>query len=128
MEDLTGMTAQEAEKFLADQKLTARLVGEGETVTGQIPVAGQTVPGGSQVLVYLGQQPETETVEVPDFRGMNRQQASDAAGKLGLYILVTGNDGISPSVVVTTQEIPAGETVPKGTTIKLEFTDTKASD
>ena len=128
MEDLTGMTAQEAEKFLTDQKLTARLVGEGETVTSQIPAAGQTVPGGSQVLVYLGQQPETETVEVPDFMGMNRQQASDAAGKLGLYILVTGNDGISPSVVVTTQEIPAGETVEKGTTIKLEFTDTKASD
>ena len=128
MEDLTGMTAREAEKFLADQKLTARLVGDGETVTGQIPAAGQTVPGGSQVLVYLGQPPETETVEVPDFMGMNRQQASDTAGKLGLYILVTGNDGVSPSVLVTAQEIPAGELVEKGTTIKLEFTDTKASD
>ena len=128
MEDLTGMTAREAEKFLADQKLTARLVGDGETVTGQIPAAGQTVPGGSQVLVYLGQPPETETVEVPDFMGMNRQQASDTAGKLGLYILVTGNDGVSPSVLVTAQEMPAGELVEKGTTIKLEFTDTKASD
>ena len=128
MEDLTGMTAREAEKFLADQKLTARLVGDGETVTGQIPAAGQTVPGGSQVLVYLGEPPETETVEVPDFVGMNRQQASDTAGKLGLYILVAGNDGVSPSVLVTAQEIPAGELVEKGTTIKLEFTDTKASD
>ena len=128
MEDLTGMTAREAEKILADQKLTARLVGDGETVTGQIPAAGQTVPGGSQVLVYLGEPPETETVEVPDFVGMNRQQASDTAGKLGLYILVTGNDGVSPSVLVTAQEIPAGELVEKGTTIKLEFTDTKASD
>ena len=128
MEDLTGMTGKEAEKFLADQKLTARLVGDGETVTGQIPAAGQTVPGGSQVLVYLGQQPETKTVEVPDFRGMNRQQASDAAGKLGLYILVTGNDAVSTSVVVTAQEVPAGTQVEKGMTIKLEFTDTKASD
>ena len=128
MEDLTGMTAREAEKFLADQKLTARLVGDGETVTGQIPAAGQTVPGGSQVLVYLGEPPETETVEVPDFVGMNRQQASDTAGKLGLYILVAGNDGVSPSVLVTAQEIPAGELAEKGTTIKLEFTDTKASD
>ena len=128
MEDLTGMTGKEAEKFLADQKLTARLVGDGETVTGQIPAAGQTVPGGSQVLVYLGQQPETEMAEVPDFMGMNRQQASDAAGKLGLYILVTGNDAVSTSVVVTAQEIPAGTQVEKGTTIKLEFTDTKATD
>ena len=48
--------------------------------------------------------------------------------KLGLYILVTGNDAVSTSVVVTAQEMPAGTQVEKGTTIKLEFTDTKASD
>ena len=42
-------------------------------------------------------------VEVPDFYGLNRQQASDRAGELGLYILVTGNDSLSPQVVVTGQ-------------------------
>ena len=83
---------------------------------------------GSEVLLYFGEDVPNETVKVPDFAGMNRQQASDAAGALGLYILVAGNDGVSPSVLVTAQEIPAGELAEKGTTIKLEFTDTKASD
>ena len=128
MEDLTGLTREEAEKLLKGQTLTAQFVGEGETVTGQIPAVGQSVPGASEVLVYLGEEAPEETVEVPDFAGMNRQQAADAAGKLGIYILVTGNDEISADVVVTSQSTAAGEQVPVGTTIQLEFTDTGARD
>ena len=88
-------------------------------MTGQIPSPGQTVPGGSQVLLFLGQTPEPETVKVPDFYGMNRQQASDAAGALGLYILVTGNDEISTGVTVTAQNVAKDTEVPAGTTITL---------
>jgi stage V sporulation protein D (sporulation-specific penicillin-binding protein) len=128
MEDLTGRTRAEAEKLLQEQTLTAVFAGDGETVTGQIPAVGQTVPGGSQVLVYLGDAPPEKEVEVPDFTGMNRQQAADAAGKLGLYILVTGNTEISTRVLATKQSIPAGETVAAGTTVQLEFTDTGARD
>ena len=78
--------------------------------------------------VYLGEKPETEEVEVPDFLGLNRQQASDLAGSLGLYILVTGNQEISPGVTVTAQDLPRDTPVPLGTTITLEFTDTAARD
>ena len=128
VEDLTGLTAKEAEEKLKASGLSAVFSGTGETVTGQIPAAGQTVPGGSQVLVYLGEEAEGEMAEVPDFTGMQRQQASDAAGALGLYILVTGNSEISPFVTVTAQSVPAGTAVPKGTTITLAFADTAARD
>ena len=128
MEDLTGLTPKEAEKKLKSQNLTAKFVGSAETVTGQIPAAGQTVSGGSEVLIYLGEKPESKTVTVPDFSGMNHQQAADTAGNLGLYILVTGNQEISHSVTVTAQSIPLGTEVPAGTTITLIFTDTAAAD
>ena len=59
---------------------------------------------------------------------MNRQQAADAAGNLGLYLLIAGNDDPDPAVTVLEQSIPAGETVPRGTTVKLTFADTRASD
>ena len=128
MEDLTGLSAEEAAKLLQDRTLTARFSGEGDTVTGQIPAAGQSVPGGSQVLVYLGEAPEEDTVTVPDFTGMNRQQASDAAGRLGLYIQVAGNPEVSAAVTVTAQDLPAGTETAVGTTVRLEFTDTGARD
>ena len=128
VEDLTGLTAKEAEKLLKAQNLTAHFVGTGETVTEQIPAAGQTVPGTSQILLYLGEQAPETTVQVPDFSGMNRAQAAAAAGELGLYILVSGSDEISAKVVVTSQNTPAGTEVPMGTTIELQFADTGVRD
>ena len=126
LDDYSGMTPKETDKLLKESGITAKYMGTGETVTGQIPAKGQSVPGGSQILLYLGDDPPNETVEVPDFQGMSRQQASDAAGALGLYILPTGNLEISPSVTVTAQDISPKTKVPIGTTIRLEFADTKA--
>jgi len=128
LENLSGLTEGEACTIIKNQGLTALTIGTGETVTFQIPAAGQSIPGNSQVILYLGQEPEERTVTVPDFTGMNRQQASDAALSLGLYILVTGNTEISPHVTVTVQSEPKDTVVPTGTTIKLTFTDTKAAD
>ena len=126
LDSLTGMTPKDADQYLKSQGLTARYVGSGETVTAQIPKQGEAVPGGSEILLYLGDSPPDEMVEVPDFTGMNRQQASAAAGELGLYILPTGNQEISPRVTVTAQSIAPKTKVSVGTTIKLEFADTKA--
>ncbi len=124
VEDFTGMTQAETETVLKQQGITARFIGSGETVTGQIPSAGKGVPGGSQIIVYLGEEPSETTVQVPDFSGMNRAQAESAAGELGLYILGSGSGEISARTVVTLQSIPAGTEVLVGTTIQLEFTDT----
>lgn len=128
VEDLTGLTAAEAEKQLKQQSLTARMIGSGETVTGQIPAAGQSIPGDSQVLLYLGETAGNQPVTVPDFYGMNRQQAADAAGKLGLYILASGNREVSPEVTAVTQSVSPGTKVEPGTVITVEFLDTHAAD
>ena len=128
LEDYSGMTAEEAQKALKKLGLTAVVRGEGETIVSQLPAAGQSVPGGSQVLLYLSQADDTDLVAVPDFAGMNRQQAADAAGKAGLYILVSGNTEISPKVTVVAQDIAPGTMVTPGTTVKLKFIDTQAAD
>ena len=128
LEDYSGMTAQEAQKALKKLGLTAVVRGEGQSVLGQLPAAGQSVPGDSQVILYLSQMTEPETVAVPDFSGMNRQQAAVSAGKAGLYILVSGNTEISPQVTAVAQDIAPGTMVTSGTTIKLKFLDTQATD
>jgi len=126
VEDYSGLTPAEAQKQLKALGITAETVGTGDTVTAQIPAPGNVVPGNSQVLLYLGEEPDIRLVTVPDFVGMTRQQASDAAGLLGLYILVTGNGAMD--AVVTAQAYAKDTQVPVGTTIKLEFADTKAAD
>ena len=128
MEDLSGMTAKEAQAVLKAQYLTATVIGSGETVTAQIPAAGTEVAGNSEVILYMGGTAPEESVAVPDFTGMNRQQAADAAANAGLYILVTGNTEVSASVTVTEQGTAPGTQVPIGTTVELRFTDTTAAD
>ncbi len=125
--DFVGMTVKDAQKLWKEQSITAQVIGTGDKIVGQIPAAGETVPGGSEILVYLEQVPEQESVKVPNFAGMNRQQASDAAGKLGLYILVKGNPEVSHNVVVISQNVAADTEVIRGSTIELTFYDTKAA-
>ena len=128
VEDMTGMTAKEAQSLLKQQTLTAKSQGTGERVTGQIPSPGTAVPGGSQIMLYFGPVPQEQMVSVPDFTGMNRQQAEAAAGQLGLYLQAEGNTELSPKVVVTLQSHPKGTQVKMGTTIQLTFTDTGVQD
>ena len=128
LEDMTGLTAKEAEDLLKKSGLTAQRIGDGDTVTAQIPAAGQSIPGNSEMILYYGEEPKGTETAVPDFMGMTRQQASDAAVGAGLYILVSGNQDISPNVVVTAQSESPGTQVPIGTVIRLEFADTKVTD
>lgn len=55
LDDVTGMSAEEAQKKLKAAGLVGVTEGFGQTVVTQIPLPGQTVPVGSQVLLYLGE-------------------------------------------------------------------------
>ena len=128
VDDLTGYTREDAQKSLEALGFTVRTIGSEDCVTAQIPASGTPIPYGSEVLLYLGQTSEDEPVAVPDFMGLTRQQANDTAGKLGLYIQSAGNTGLETTVTVTAQSIEKNTYVRRGTTIRLEFTDTQARD
>ena len=128
LSDLSGMTMKEAKAALKDTKLTLVSQGEGETITGQLPAAGQQLAPGSQVLVYLGEPTQARLVTVPDFTGMNRQQASQAAGQLGLSIIPMGSEAIDVNVTVCSQKEPPGTQLPVGSAVTLQFADPTARD
>ena len=126
VDDFRGLSPEEAQAKLKSQGLTAAIRGTGGTVVNQIPGPGETVPGGSEIILYLQEGQTPEKVTVPDFTGLDRQKASDTALQLGLYILVTGNTDVDPKVVVTAQSVVPGTLVEAGTTVTLEFKDTAA--
>ena len=62
---VTGMTPADAEAALEKKGLDSRTVGEGETVTAQVPAAGSVIPGESTVILYLGgAEPEEKSGEL----------------------------------------------------------------
>ena len=58
LEDVTGLSASEAQQKLKAAGLDAIVEGFGSKVVTQVPLSGQTVPIGSQVLLYLGENSE----------------------------------------------------------------------
>ena len=127
MPRVMDLSPKEAAALLKEQGLTFRTVGEGEGVTAQIPAAGMELPGGAETILYLGgEAPETATV--PDFGGMTLGQANEAAASAGLYLKTEGPAEAGENSKVTMQDISPGETVARGTTITLEFTDLTPSD
>ncbi|MBQ7254925.1 MAG: PASTA domain-containing protein [Oscillospiraceae bacterium] len=126
--NVLGMTADETATALKERSLKFRSVGSGETATGQIPAAGASIPGDSEIVVYFGGEAPEETVTVPDFRGMTVSQARDAASYYGLYIQARGTDKISGYIYVTYQGTEPGTEVPRGSTVNVEFTNNSVQD
>ena len=126
MPDVRDLDEEEAAAILAEQSLTYLTEGSGSTVTGQIPAAGEQLPGNSRVILYLGEPVPTEKVEVPDLKNLTPDEAKALIENSGLYLQTKGSYKYYSTV--TDQDYAPGELVPRGTTITVELTDQTAMD
>ena len=125
--NLTGLTLAEATSSLSKNNLSVRTVGDGDTVTGQIPAYGASIPGGSEVVVYMGAEVPTDQVQVPSVIGLNVEQAKQRLEAQGLYLKASGASEFGSTVVAYEQSTPAGTSVDRGTAVEVRFTDSTAS-
>ena len=121
---VTGKSQMEAQTALAEANLNYRVVGSGESVTGQIPAGGATIPGGSAVVLYCDADVPTDFVTVPSLTGLSAVEVNNQLTNLGLYLKLIGNTGTDYSIIATHQSIAAGTQVERGTVVEVEFTDT----
>lgn len=126
--DVVSLSEADAAASLKEKSLAYTVVGDGGSVTGQIPAAGADIPGNSKVILYMGAEKPTDQISVPDFTGMSVTDANSTAVNAGLYLQSKGTDKTSGTVSVTYQDIPAGTLVERGTTVTVEFTDHSAQD
>ncbi len=105
--------------------LTWRQVGEGDVVTGQIPAAGAYIPGGSEVVLYMGEaEVPTDRVEVPDLIGRTPEQVQELLADAGLYLRASGATKyyVSSNTAIS-QGFAAGTLVDRGTVVEVRFSD-----
>ena len=114
----------EAEDKLADKGLKYRTIGEGETVTTQIPASGASVPGGSTVILYLGDAQPAETGTVPNVAGQTYEAAKSMLEDAGFFMKATGATVYYGNTsTAESQSVSPGETAPTGTVIEVQFFD-----
>lgn len=99
-----------------------RTVGTGNIVTHQVPSSGVSIPGGSNVILYLGDETPNAQVETPDLSGLSPTAAKVKLEDQGLFMRATGVvDFTDPSVVMAAQSVDAGTMVIPGTVVEVRF-------
>ncbi|MCI7804564.1 MAG: PASTA domain-containing protein [Oscillospiraceae bacterium] len=112
---------EEAKQALDAKGLTYQVVGEGDTVCGQMPISGSTVAQGGTVILYTQKNYTQEEAEVPDLTGYSLTDANYLLTTAGLNLIAGGASTDSDSAVVMAQSVAAGTKVAKGTVIELTF-------
>ncbi len=127
--NLVGQTADIGKSAAESAGFTVRTVGEGDTVTAQIPVGGAIIPSGSEIVLYLGQEKPTDLVTVPDVRGQTAATAQQSLAMYGLYLKVGGSSRyMSSNSVVASQSVSIGAEVERGTVVECLFVDNTLTD
>lgn len=126
---LSGMDENEAGETLKNKNLGYRKVGSGETVTGQCPVQGASIPSGSEVILYMGEEAPKDQVKVPDLTGLTVDQVRDTLASVDLYMTATGSSSYyNSSTLAYDQSVKEGKKVDRGSVITVYFTDHSVSD
>ena len=138
IQDMTGWNFEVAKDTLLDLNLYVdkRTCFDAEVPEGCVvatePEGPATVEVGSYVQVYvsLGARPgatDGATIVVPDFKGMNWEQACEAADKLNILLKKKEVASEEPAGYILSQEMEPGCEVPEGAVITVEVSGTADS-
>lgn len=118
---LEGASIADAKATLDGLGANCKVIGSGTSVMKQSPVTGYSIAKGGTVYLYTDPNPVLEYEVVPDLRGADPQTANDSIVYLRLNYVAKGASIHRDGAVVENQIPAAGEPVPIGTTIELEF-------
>lgn len=120
--DVREAKIADAEKQLDDVKLNYVIKGEGDKIVDQLPSPGTMLNKDSLVILYTERKGTEELVTVPDLKGTSVGVAESTLNSEYLNFEVAGA-GHSESVTAfaVNQSVAAGEKVPPGTVIGVEF-------
>lgn len=112
-----------AKKKLSDMGLKFTIIGSGNKVIRQMPHSGSIVNSGSVVVLYT-EDVGDNLVTVPDVTGKALAQVKSRLSSSGLNLSIVGAGATGSSserTVAATQTPAAGEKVPQGSIVKVEF-------
>lgn len=126
--NVRGLEIYDAKQELEQLGFNVRIVGGGNEVSDQAPMANVTVQQGSTVVIFAGEGKPTDTVLVPELKGMSFRQAKAVLEQDGLFIRSMGvMPSESTNIVVASQSISSGSEVAYGSAIQVTLIDNDSS-
>ena len=119
-------SVEQAKAALEEVGLQARVYGEGNTVTAQLPGSGAVVANGSTILLYAGKEPSGDKEVMPDLTNLSYETARDRMAALGLYIK-TNSSITDTAQIVSGQTVAAGTQLDHGTVVEVTLVTSDSS-
>lgn len=119
--NLMGKPVDEVKAILKEKGLSVRVIGDGDTVTAQTPMAGQSIPKGGKVVVTTREEGEVPLTTVPKVTGLSPREANRVLADKHLNIRYAGSGYNTSQGEAVAQNIPGGSQVAEGTVITVEF-------
>ena len=120
--NVVGRTVQEAEKTLKKKNLNYRTVGEGDAIKQQVPAAHAHIPGGSTVVLYLGDAVPEESGTMPNVVGLGYEAAKKKLESAGFFMRANGvSTYYGNTTTASSQSIPEGTASAMGTVVDVQF-------
>lgn len=119
--DVKGKSLEKARELLEKQGFKARVIGDGSTVTDQLPFAGSVIADGSTVILYADAVPSAASEAMPDIRGMSYAEAVSLLGTYGLFIKTDALISDPAAQAVTAQSVEQGARIKHGTVIEVSL-------
>ena len=124
--ELKGMEIAKARDTMSQLKLSYKVVGNGNTVTKQLPEAGTAVNSGGTVIIYT-ENGSGDSVIVPILTGLTANEVNLAAANAGINVVFSG-DASRSDIKSSAQSIVAGTSVSRGAVVTVSFFDSGSAD
>ncbi len=118
-QNVVGIKPHEAISLLNKQGLQAEIVGSGEKVIKQYPLAGQPIPRGGKVILYTDTK-EVKSSAVPSVVGLTAQEANKILTNAGFNIRIVGGGSDQVGTKAISQSL-SGAIAEHGTVIDVVF-------
>ena len=125
---VTGQSIETAKNMIKSQKLTYKIIGNGDTVVKQFPTAAESIYSDGVVILYTESPDTAEKVTVPDFSGLTVSGVKTLAAKNNINVQFSGASLTQSGVVSYKQSIQKDTETDAGTIITVYFRTTETAE
>lgn len=119
LSNYVGASVENTITDLSWRSFAYEIIGDGDTVTAQIPAAGSQISStDGRIVLYTGSEVPVEDIAVPDLTGMTAYNANKILVQAGLNPVFEGSLNGSTATVIS-QSPAAGTMVTKGTLVNV---------
>ncbi|MGN0553679.1 MAG: penicillin-binding transpeptidase domain-containing protein [Oscillospiraceae bacterium] len=119
--NVEGQTPEAAGATLEALDLQYTVIGDGDSVTAQIPAKGSSLRRNGKVILYTDDNPETDYTTVPNVIGMSLSDVNYTLTQNDLNFKAGDGASSHAGAVAHSQNYAEGDVVPKGTIIEVYF-------